>query len=617
MGGSSHKGEVMGIIAKIWNIKAGSQGRSGGAQIGSSIDYITNSEKCSESIALEGVMQMGREVSYVTNDIKTLEGLYVGTRHITDVENATAEMMQVKEFYKKLDGRVALHGIISLDEEESDKANAGKLMFLLDELMEYVFPEHQVVYAVHTNTENLHIHFIANTVGLDGKKIHMDKSFMRHVFEPKLNALAIKYGFNPNEEWMKEKKKDEVSFKDRKIMLRKAIDFAVEEAEDFASFVQELREMGLIINIGKHLSLRMDGMSKAVRSNQLGDGYTLGAIRERIETKRDPFIGLHMKHHVKTIEKKEVVNFVPTTLKKYKDMTPEEKKKTVQLLRMGRNPWRERYEDNWQIERMSSELNSRAMVYDVIQYFSPVNHDTTETKEAIVALQKVIAEEKTAIKANLRKYKPIAKLYEEIKKHEVRAYLYEFAECKEYEEDYLKYKMLCTRLEEKYEKTLEEVAVFLEDQKNQLLYAKEQANELSEQYKAVIRFEKEASKGRVEDEITFYDAVGHSAAVLQAREYGIYETRLVSITADDVEDISIRVFTTSEMLDGKPAIVTSVAVLDKDGKELESISSKDYDKRGFNRKLNDMKYEYGFMKCHVKHIRNVTEVETKERTKRR
>ena len=65
----------MGIIAKIWNIKAGSQGRSGGAQINSSIDYITNSEKCDGHLPLEGALQAGREVSYVTNDIKTLEGL--------------------------------------------------------------------------------------------------------------------------------------------------------------------------------------------------------------------------------------------------------------------------------------------------------------------------------------------------------------------------------------------------------------------------------------------------------------------------------------------------------------------------------------------------------------
>ena len=48
------------------------------------------------------------------------------------------------------------------------------MIMLLEDLLEEIFPEYQAVYAVHTNTENLHIHFILNTVGLNGKKIHMD-----------------------------------------------------------------------------------------------------------------------------------------------------------------------------------------------------------------------------------------------------------------------------------------------------------------------------------------------------------------------------------------------------------------------------------------------------------
>ena len=311
----------MGIIAKIWNIKAGSQGRSGGAQISSSVDYITNSEKCDGQLSLSGMLQVGREVAYVTNDIKTLAGLYIGARNISDISNAVDEMMQVKRFYQKLDGRVALHGIISLDEDESSKENAGKLMLLCDELMERIFPDNQIVYAVHTNTENLHIHFIANSVGLDGKKIHMDKNFMREVFEPAVNELALKYGFSPNEAWMRVKKPDEVSFKDRKIMLRKAIDLAVEESDDFESFLKELRDERIVANVGRHLSLRMEGMIKPVRSGQLGEQYSIDAIKERIVTKREPFIKLSMEQHIKSIVPREVVSFVPTTLKKYKDMS--------------------------------------------------------------------------------------------------------------------------------------------------------------------------------------------------------------------------------------------------------------------------------------------------------
>ena len=123
-------------------------------------DNIENPEKVGQPLSMPDANQIGNELTYVMNDLKTVNGLYVGSRHITDISHATEEMMQVKEFFGKLDGRVATHGVISLDEAESDAKNAGKLMLLLSELMERIFPEHQVVYAVNTNTENLHIHFI-------------------------------------------------------------------------------------------------------------------------------------------------------------------------------------------------------------------------------------------------------------------------------------------------------------------------------------------------------------------------------------------------------------------------------------------------------------------------
>jgi len=607
----------MGIIAKIWNIKAGSQGRSGGAQISSSIDYITNSEKCDGQLPLVGALQVGREVTYVTNDIKTLEGLYVGARNISDISNAVDEMMQVKRFYQKLDGRVALHGIISLDEDESAKENAGKLMFLCDELMEKIFPDNQIVYAVHTNTDNLHIHFIANTVGLDGKKIHMDKNFMREVFEPAVNELALKYGFSPNEVWMRTKRPDEVSFKDRKIMLRKAIDLAVEEADDFDEFLKELRDGGIVANVGKHLSLRMEGMVKAVRSGQLGEGYSIDAIKERIATKREPFIKLSIEHHVKSIEAREVVTYVPTTLKKYKDMSPDEKKKAIHLLRMGRNPWQERYETNWQIKRMSESLSKQAHVFDIIRHFSPKRNNVMEAKEAIVAVQKEIAAEKKAIKQNLRKYKPISDLYEEIKQHEVRAYLYEFADCKEYETDYEVYKEGCHRLEEHYGKTIGEVAAFIEDQNNQLLYAKAQSNELSEQYRAIVAYEKADRRKEENTSLNFFEAVGHSLAFRQAKDYGIYATRLVMITADDVEDYKIRVMTTPDTVGGKATVVTTVTVLDREEKVVDEFSSRDVSSKEFNSLVNDVKYTYGFEKCHVTAIKDNSVVSKRGRASKR
>ena len=104
-----------GIVAKIWNISANSNTRSASAQIASSIEYIENPEKVGVVHDIGSVNQINNQLMYVTNEVKTMDGLYVGGRHIVDFNNATEEMMRVKAFYGKVDGRVATHGIISLD----------------------------------------------------------------------------------------------------------------------------------------------------------------------------------------------------------------------------------------------------------------------------------------------------------------------------------------------------------------------------------------------------------------------------------------------------------------------------------------------------------------------
>ena len=386
-----------GIVAKIINIKHGSQGRSGSIQIGDSMGYITNSEKCDMKIDQIDMGQVSREVSYVLNDLKTLDGLYIGCRQVSDVSNAVDEMMQVKEFYQKTDGRVAMHGIISLDAEESKIENAGKLMLLVDDLLQALFPEHQVVYAVHTNTDNLHIHFVVNTVGLDGKKIHMDNEFMALKFHPAINKLAVKYGFTPNAEWEKEKEDEKLSIIQRKLALRQLIDRAIEESTDFESFIETLRKDGNTVNVGKYISIKTPDMVKAMRSIQLGDNYSIDSIKSRLKTKFDPFAGATVSNHVKEVLGREMLSYAPNVIKKYKDMTPEEKKKAVHMLKMGRNPWLIKIQGNWQMRQASEELSRMALVHEIIKNYTSTN-DPDKAMTEIVERQKAISKEIKAIK---------------------------------------------------------------------------------------------------------------------------------------------------------------------------------------------------------------------------
>lgn len=588
-----------GIVAKIWNISVGSGSRTAAAQISSSIEYIENPEKVGVVLDIDNANLLTNQLTYVTNDVKTMDGLYVGGRHIVDFDNATNEMMQVKEFYGKLGGRVATHGIISLDREESDPKNAGKLMLLLNDFMAELFPEHQVVYAVHTNTENLHVHFVINTVGLDGKKIHMDRSFMKKIFEPTLNKLAERYEFTPNEKWRRDVVVDKVPIAKRKILLRKLIDHAIEQTDDIESFIAYLRADGLEVNVGKHISIEMDDMTRPMRTNQLGENYTPQAIVRRLATKQDPLIWNSVGEHSHYLSKRELVNFTPTKMKKYKDMSKEEKQKALRLIRLGRNPWEERYIDNWQIQKMARELNETAYVYELVHFYSGGRDNTDIAMQEIITRREQLQEEIKAIRKSLKEYQPIISIYEEMKQYMIKAYLFDVYGKTEYVADFLKYKELAHRLEVSYNKSVEEVADFVADQRGQLAYAKTQVKELSAQYKDIYRF---VNAGKFVDRqhvVSFMDAVGYKEAVRQAKDYKVYVNELRYITAANVDDVVIRVMTMAEMVDGKPIIVTNIEVLDKDENVVKTVSSKDMDNAAFNKELIALADEYGLKECSI------------------
>ena len=594
-----------GIVIKIWNVTASSSTRSGASQIQSSIDYIENPEKVGVKLSPTTGMQMGNELTYVMNDIKTVDGLYVGARHISDIKNATEEMMQVKEFFGKLDGRVATHGVISLDASESDPKNAGKLMLLLDELMQKVFPDNQVVYAVHTNTENLHIHFILNTVGLDGKKIHMDNNFMSKVLEPAVNELALKYGFTPNEKWTKKKEPEALPLVQRKLILRGLIDNAIEQTDDFASFIAYLQADGLTVNVGKNLSLQMEGMQRAMRTGQLGKNYTIEGICTRLSTKLDPLVWKSISEEAHYISEREMLLFTPNKMKRYRDMETDEKYEAVRLLRLGRNPWEEARTDNWQIQKMSKQLNEIGFVYELVHFYSRGVDNAEAALSDIVNCRKSLAAERKEIRENLKAYKPITSIYKEMKKHMMRAYLYDAYGRTEYIDDFKMYQELSDRIMKIYGKSVEEVADYIADQKAQLIYAKAQDTELNNQYKIIKNYLNDKKFEVDERGLSFFKAVGHSEAKRDAREYGILASDMKYITAKDMDDVIIRVVTTPDVIDEKNTVTTTVTVLSNDEKVIKEISSKDYESKAFNEVLFELSTEYGLRDCqtHRKNIR--------------
>ena len=163
--------------------------------------------------------------------------------------------------------------------------------------------------------------------------------------------------------------------------------------------------------------------------------------------------------------------------------------------------------------------------------------------------------------------------------------------------DFKKYKELSERLETIYGKSVEEVEAFVTDQRNQLLYAKAQDQELKKQYALIRNYMEKGSFKVNEDVLSFYQAVGHGEASRNAREYGIFASNVKYITAKNVDGIVVRVLTTPDLVNGKTTITTTVTVLDKNNKVLEEICSKDLDAKAFNKAIFEIAEEYKLKEC--------------------
>lgn len=566
---------MAGILVKVWPV--GNFSTSSSKQVGDSLAYIENAEKtkCSVDGIEDKVLarNMTSEVRYVVNDVKTLGGTLIGTQNVTSVETAFDEMMEVKRFYKKEGGRIALHGVISLDENDSIQENIPRLMMTCQEVLNEVFSNNQAVFAVHTNTDNLHVHFFLNSVGLDGVKIHQDADFVRKVLQPCLNRVAEKYGLTPNTAWGRKKTEkktvDEMGYGEKKALLKNLCDKAIENADTFDGFLESLKGYGVTPRTGKYLSLMMNGFKYPIRSGKLGDEYTVDVIVARISDKTKRLNYVSAGEHTENVAMKKTP-YVDRRLKRYKDMSPVEKRRVLSLLKLGRNPWQEYYASSWQRRKIDEDMTRQKNVDTIIAAYSPSGSISAALSEMITR-QKELSAEKKKIKENLKRYHAEAEIYKQMVLLMQTAFLYEETKKPEYRADYEKYKVLADRLS-KYEKTPEEVADFLEEQKNELMYLNAQKSELSKQYRTVKNYGVDNRLIDGERVNSLYDLTG----IKQAREnakLGIMDNDRRYIYSESSE-VVLEVTTAPAVVEGKVVSETVVTVFYGDDKD-KTISSLD------------------------------------------
>ena len=249
-------------VTKIWTIKDSLQ---------RVLDYAANPDK-TEYDAL------AQTLHYAENDAKTKlnESAQLVTGIHCRADHAWEDMRAVQERFGKTDGVVALHAYQSFREGEVTPEQCHEIGVAL--ARKVWGKRFQVLVATHMNTDNLHNHFVINSVSyVDGKKYEQRRSQYAE-FRETSDKLCREYGLSVVEQ---PKTKEPARY----ARMREAIDQACEDASTAEDFHRALYRQGYIFGSDpnrRYATIRARDGGRAVRLYRLGEEYDLTAIDDRL-----------------------------------------------------------------------------------------------------------------------------------------------------------------------------------------------------------------------------------------------------------------------------------------------------------------------------------------------
>ncbi len=256
------------------------------------IDYANNPDKTTAKEYLDEDLYAA--IRYVENDDKTDQTMFVSGINCSK-HNAYNEMIAVKRRFGERGKNIAYHGYQSFaigevtPEEAHDigKETARKMWG----------SKYQVVVTTHLNTDNIHNHFVVNSVSFKtGRKFRNgigDRLELRKISDAicaERNKSVIqgnKFFGNKKAYWVE--KSGKLTHRD---MLRKDVDEALSQCGSFKEIEYYLKTLGYRFERDfyyDHPSVYAEGWKRAVRISSLGEQYSKERIRERCrENQRKP-----------------------------------------------------------------------------------------------------------------------------------------------------------------------------------------------------------------------------------------------------------------------------------------------------------------------------------------
>ena len=235
-------------VTKIWKVKE---------RLDTTIDYAVNGEKTEGKLYVSGINCMP-DTSY-------------------------QEMINVKKQFFKTTGIQCFHAVQSFVAGKITPKEAHEIgIKLAKELWGYKF---QVVVTTHLNTDNLHNHFVINSVSfVDGKRFcntKNDYATMRKISDKLCEEYGLDILKQPEQEEKYNKYQSSSLYKE---FMRDSIDYAIENAKDYNEFIKILQNLGYeITDRNDTLSIRRDPYKRNTRiERQFGNNYSKEKIYKRI-----------------------------------------------------------------------------------------------------------------------------------------------------------------------------------------------------------------------------------------------------------------------------------------------------------------------------------------------
>ena len=282
------------------------------------LDYADNPDKTTAKEYLDE--DLYQALRYTENDNKTDERKYVSGVNCS-AAFAYEEMIAVKQKYGERGKVVAYHGYQSFKTDELTPEQCHKIG--IETARRMWGKDYQILVTTHLNTDNLHNHFVVNSISFkDGKKFrnqisqHYD---LREISDAicKEHGLSVlqnaKFYGGPSKgaHWREQKGQPT-----HRQQLKQDVEYCLKYSTDWEQFYQQMQAKGYTIDPIR-MSVKADGWQRAVRLDRLG--YSDEAIYERWDqNEADPEFRYKYQNHKPHISDSAVLITTIAEMKQYK-----------------------------------------------------------------------------------------------------------------------------------------------------------------------------------------------------------------------------------------------------------------------------------------------------------